>query len=283
MPLIRRYKHDIAFVDENRVMKSTERFSTRVEAYREFRPRYPKEVVELLRRGCGLTAEWVVADVAAGTGLLSEIFLDNGNRVIAVEPNAPMRAACAELCERYPRLECVDGTAEATGLADGAADLVTVGQAMHWFDLVPTRAEFARVLKPGGWCAVVYDHRRMGGDGFHDGYERLLVEYGGDYRAVQSKHMTDDKLAGFFAPSAMRSAVLPNHQDLTLKGLEGRVLSSSYMPQEGDAKYPAMMDAIADLFARYEQDGVVRMEYETAVAWGMLGLALIRRSLDGFH
>jgi SAM-dependent methyltransferase len=252
-------------------MKSTERFSTRVEAYREFRPRYPKEVVELLRRECGLTPEWVVADVAAGTGLLAEIFLDNGNRVIAVEPNAPMRAACEELRGRYPLLQCVDGLAEATGLPDRATDLVTVGQAMHWFDLVPTRAEFVRVLKPDGWCAVVYNHRWMGGDGFHDGYERLLVEYGGDYRAVQSKHMTDDTLAEFFAPGKMRSAVLPNYQDLTLEGLEGRVLSSSYMPQEGDAKYPAMMDAIAELFARYAKDGVVRMEYETAVGWGRLG------------
>jgi len=252
-------------------MKSTERFSTRVEAYREFRPRYPKEVVELLRRECGLTAQWVVADVAAGTGLLAEIFLENGNRVIAVEPNGPMRAACEELMAKYPRLECVDGTAEATGLADGVADLVTVGQAMHWFDLAPTRAEFARVLKPHGWCAVVYNHRRMGGDGFHDGYERLLVEYGGDYRAVQSKHMTDDKLAGFFAPGAMRCAVLPNFQDLTWEGLEGRVLSSSYMPQEGHPRYAVMMDAIADLFARYATDGVVRMEYQTAVGWGRLG------------
>lgn len=252
-------------------MKSTERFSTRVEAYRAHRPRYPKAVVELLRRECGLTAEWVVADVAAGTGLLAEIFLDNGNRVIAVEPNGPMRAACAELQERYPRLECVDGTAEATGLPDGAADLVTVGQAMHWFDLAPTRAEFVRVLRPGGWCAVVYNHRRMGGDGFHDGYERLLVEYGGDYCAVQSKHMTEEKLAKFFAPSAMRTAVLPNYQDLTLEGLEGRVLSSSYMPQEGDAKYAAMMEAIKALFAKYAKDGAVRMKYETAVSWGTLG------------
>ena len=259
-------------------MKSTERFSTRVEAYREHRPRYPKEVVELLRRECGLSPEWMVADVAAGTGLLAEIFLENGNRVIAVEPNAPMRAACEELRAKYSRLECVDGTAEATGLADGVADLVTVGQAMHWFDLEKTRAEFVRVLKPGGWCAVVYNHRRMGGDGFHDGYERLLVEYGGDYRAVQSKHMTDSKLAGFFAPGKMRSAVLPNYQELTREGLEGRVLSSSYMPQAGDAKYAAMMDAIAELFARYAKDGVVRMEYETAVAWGMLAARAIAPS-----
>ncbi len=57
--------------------------------------------------------------------------------------------------------------------------MVTVGQAMHWFDLGATRAEFARILRPGGWCVVVYNHRKMRGDAFHEGYERILVEFGG--------------------------------------------------------------------------------------------------------
>lgn len=251
-------------------MKSTERFSTRVDAYREFRPRYPREVVDVLRRECGLTPEWLIADIAAGTGLLTEIFLENGNPVIAVEPNAPMRAACSELRTRYPLLERVDGTAEATGLANASVNMVTVGQAMHWFDLPKARAEFARVLKPGGWCAVVYNHRPIGDGGFQDGYERLLNEFGGDYRAVQSRHMTPDKLAGFFAPSEMCCAKLPNHQDLTLEGLRGRILSSSYMPQKDHPRYAAMMGAIGQLFARYARDNVVRMEYVTAVCVGRL-------------
>jgi SAM-dependent methyltransferase len=251
-------------------MKSTERFSTRVEAYRAHRPRYPREIVDVLRRECGLKPESVIADVAAGTGLLAEIFLEKGNPVIAVEPNKAMREACEELRERFPRLRCVKGTAEETGLADGSVDVVTVGQAMHWFDLVATRREFARVLRPGGWCVVAYNHRRMRGDAFHDGYERILVEFGKDYGSVQSSHLTENKLAAFFAPAEMRCTTLPNHQDLTLDGLRGRVLSSSYMPQEGDAKYPATMDAVDDLFARHAKDGVVRMEYETAICWGVL-------------
>lgn len=251
-------------------MRPTERFSTRVEAYREHRPRYPRAILDVLRRECGLTSQTVVADVAAGTGLLSEVFLGNGNAVIAVEPNAPMRAVCEELRAEFPQLRCEDGTAEATGLADASVGMVTVGQAMHWFDLDATRAEFVRILRPGGWCVVVYNHRKMGSDAFHEGYERILVEFGGDYRAVQSRHLTDDKLAGFFAPSEMRCASLPNAQELTLEGLRGRVLSSSYMPQEGDAKYPAMIDVVDTLFEDHARDGVVRMEYETAVCYGAL-------------
>lgn len=251
-------------------MKSTERFSTRVEAYREFRPRYPRAIVDVLRRDCGLTSRSVIADVAAGTGLLAEIFLANGNPVIAVEPNAAMRAVCEELQGEYPQLRCVGGTAEATGLADDSVDMVTVGQAMHWFDLPKTRAEFARVLKPGGRCVVVYNHRKMRGDAFHEGYERILEEFGKDYVAVQSSHLTEERLAKFFSPVEMKCTALPNAQDLTLEGLRGRVLSSSYMPQEGDPKYAAMMDAVDALFARHARTGVVRMIYECVVCYGQI-------------
>ena len=255
---------------EAKIVKSTERFSTRVDAYREFRPRYPREVLDVLRRDCGLTSETMIADVAAGTGLLAEIFLANGNPVVAVEPNAAMRAVCEELRGEFP-LRCFDGTAEATGLAENSVDMITVGQAMHWFNLDAARAEFVRVLRRGGWCVVVYNHRKMRGDAFHEGYERILVEFGKDYGAVQSSHLTEDKLAAFFAPSEMKCAALPNAQDLTLEGLRGRVLSSSYMPQEGDPKYATMMDAVDALFARHARTGVVRMEYETAVCYGRLG------------
>jgi SAM-dependent methyltransferase len=252
-------------------MKPTERFSTRVEAYREHRPRYPREIVDVLRRECGLAADWVIADVAAGTGLLAEIFLANGNPVIAVEPNAPMRAVCEELRGQFSSLRCLDGTAEATELPENSVDMITVGQAMHWFDLDATLAEFVRVLRPGGWCVVVYNHRKMRGDAFHAGYERILVEFGIDYDVVQSNHLPAERLVKFFAPAPMVCATLVNIQPMTLQGLRGRVLSSSYMPQEGHARYPAMMDAVDALFARHAQNGVVRMEYETAVCWGQIG------------
>jgi SAM-dependent methyltransferase len=252
-------------------MKPTERFSTRVEAYRDHRPRYPREIVDVLRRECGLAPDWVIADVAAGTGLLAEIFLENGNPVIAIEPNAAMRSACEQLREQYPRLHCADGTAETTRLADSLADMITVGQAMHWFDLNAARREFARVLRPGGWCSVVYNHRKMRGDAFHEGYERILVEFGRDYRAVQGSHLTEDRLSGFFAPLEMKCITLPNTQDLIQEGLRGRILSSSYMPQERDAKYAAMMEAVDRLFALHAQDGVVRMEYETSLCYGQIG------------
>ena len=90
-----------------------------------------------------MTPQSAIVDVAAGTGLFAESFLTNGNTVTAIEPNAEMRAACAELQRESPQLQVLEGTAENTGLPDACADFVTVAQALHWFDRERTRMEFA--------------------------------------------------------------------------------------------------------------------------------------------
>lgn len=251
-------------------IEPTARFTSRVEEYRRYRPGYPPAIVDLLARECGLSDDSIVADIAAGTGLLSEIFLARGYRVLAVEPNEKMRAACTDLTAQYPQLECIEGTAEATGLADDSTDLITVGQAMHWFDLPRTRRELARILKPQSCCAIIYNNRRIGGDVFHDGYEKILRDYGSDYESVQRRHMSKENLATFFAPYAMQSASFDNAQQLDLEALRGRILSSSYMPQPGHPRYAAMSASIENLFAANKSNGHVRLEYKSVVCYGQL-------------
>ena len=249
---------------------TAERFTGRVESYRRHRPRYPDAVVDLLKTECGLRESSAIADIAAGTGLLAEKFLSQGFEVVAVEPNDEMRAACETLAEFFPRLRCVRGSAEATGLAPLAFDLITVAQALHWFDLKRARAEFARILRPDGWCAVIYNERRMGGDSFHDGYERLLRGFGIDYEKVQRQHLTPEKIREFFAPSPMKRVSFQNAQQLTLEALEGRIVSSSYMPKPEDSRYASMQAEIADLFRNNQMDGHVSLEYACVVDYAQL-------------
>ena len=241
-----------------------------MESYRLHRPGYPVGIVDLLDRECGLGDGAVIADIAAGTGLLTEIFLARGFNVIAVEPNLQMREACATLASVYPQLRCIDGTAEATGLQDGSVHLITVAQAMHWFDLERTRHEFVRILCPAGRCAIIYNNRRMTGDASHEGYERILIEHGADYSRVRDSHLDEERLAAFFAPNAMRTASFENAQQLTLEGLMGRVLSSSYMPQPRHPRYQAMSQSVGGHFAEHQCGGHVRMEYDCVVCYGQL-------------
>src|ERR1051326_2623782 len=96
---------------------ATQRFSSRVENYVRYRPGYPKEIVNVLNKECGLDPSWTIADIASGTGIFTRLLLENGNRVLGVEPNADMRHAGEEYLKQYPKFSSVAGTAEATGHA----------------------------------------------------------------------------------------------------------------------------------------------------------------------
>src|ERR1700761_3606187 len=111
------------------MLNSTERFSSRVENYIKYRPSYPPAVLELLSGRCGLAATSTVADVGSGTGILTELLLETGAEVFAVEPNREMRTAAERLLSDYGRCRSVTGTAEATTLPDTCVDLITASQA----------------------------------------------------------------------------------------------------------------------------------------------------------
>src|SRR4029079_16259118 len=95
---------------------SVERFSSRVGNYITFRPGYPAEIVDFLKHECGLTRRSIIADIGSGTGKLTEILVNNGNVVFAVEPNPGMRAAAEEFLGNYQNFRSVEGTAEETTL-----------------------------------------------------------------------------------------------------------------------------------------------------------------------
>lgn len=251
-------------------MDSKERFTSRVDAYKKFRPHYPPALLGLLRQECGMTADSLIADIGAGTGILSELFLQHGNAVIAVEPNGAMRAACAELVTRYPKLECIDGSAEATGIPDVSVDFVTVGQALHWFDRRRARQEFSRILRPHRYAVVLTNERHMGPEPFFVAYEQLLREHGIEYQRVKATYPSVGDALEFFAPAKMHMAIFPNHQDFDFDGLLGRTLSASYMPQPGHAGYDAMYAALVQVFERHQVEGKVRMMYDCRMAYGQL-------------
>lgn len=127
----------------------TERFSDRVADYVRYRPAYPEDLLRTLVEATGLGPGRVVADVGSGTGISAALLLRSGARVLAVEPNPEMRRAAEERLGGEPRFRSVAGTAEATTLPSASVDLVTAGQAFHWFDPEPTRREWLRILRGG--------------------------------------------------------------------------------------------------------------------------------------
>ena len=139
----------------------TQRFSTRVENYIRYRPRYPKEILEFLKTDCGLTRASVIADVGSGTGFLAELFLMNGNKVFGVEPNDAMHEAGKRLMQQFRDFESIAGTAESTSLPNASVDFITAGQAFHWFCREGCRTEFERILRRDGWVVLVWNDRPL--------------------------------------------------------------------------------------------------------------------------
>jgi len=248
----------------------TERFSDRVEDYVKYRPHYSFEVVQALRSACGLCPQHLVVDVGCGTGLLAKIFLENGNRVAGVEPNAEMREAGERFLASFATFSMVAGTAEATTLPDRYADFVVAGQAFHWFQPTPTRTEFARIVKPEGWVVLVWHDRDLDSTPFLRAYEEFLQRYGTDYSSVAHNKVANySALERFYAPNQMQLIVQSTQQQFDLEGLRGRLLSSSYAPREGPAA-EAMLQELPNLFAEHAQDEKVVFEYWTRIYYGHL-------------
>ena len=242
----------------------TRRFSTRVDDYVRYRPSYPREIIPLLERECGLTPASRVADIGSGPGFLSRLFLDFGCEVFGVEPNADMRHAGERLLASEPRFHSVDGRAEDTKLADAAVDFVTAAQAFHWFDPGPARREFVRILKPAGWVVLVWNER-LRSPGLHADYDALIRRYAPERRSV-----TPDEFTSFFGHSRWRQAKLPNEQRLDWPAFEGRLRSSSYAPLPGAREYQPMMDALERIFTAFQAGGLVTLGYDTEIYYGRL-------------
>lgn len=248
---------------------ATQRFSSRVDNYVRYRPGYPQEVIELLKRDCALTADSVIADIASGTGIFTRLLLENGNRVFGVEPNEAMRQAGEEFLSGYPKFSSVAGTAEATTLPDRSVDLVTAAQAAHWFDRAKARREFLRILKPQGWTVLIWNERQTNSTAFLQDYEALLLNFGTDYQDVRHERTTEE-IAEFFTPSAFHTNKFGNDQECDYSGLEGRLLSSSYTPGPDNANYQPMLRELRRIFDQHQHGGQVVLKYETRVFFGHL-------------
>jgi len=243
------------------------RFSNRAENYALHRPGYPAGILEILKSECGLTSNSVIADVGSGTGILSELFVKNGNRVFAVEPNSAMRLIAERRFAASEQFVSIHATAESTTLEDSSMDFVTAAQAFHWFDRSRARLEFARILKPKGWVALIWNERLLDSSPFLRQYEALLLRYGTDYQKVRHERVTGE-IADFFYPQTFKLKTLENAQHFDFASLKGRLLSSSYTPDPEHPNFKPMLVELEEIFHANQKAGRVSFEYETKIYYG---------------
>ncbi|MDU0293032.1 class I SAM-dependent methyltransferase [Saccharothrix longispora] len=213
-------------------------FGLAARAYADLRPSYP---VEAVRWGLNGTSGPVL-DLAAGTGKLTECLAVVTSDVVAVEPDADMRA---ELERRLPGVTALDGVAEAIPLPDESVDAVFVGQALHWFDLEPALTEIARVLRPSGALVALWNH--------DDTSVPWVAEFAALARTTTaSRHWADPLVPLPAHPrfAAFERRRYPNPQPFTAESLVRMVCTQSHMllatPGERERRVAELHGFLAD-------------------------------------
>lgn len=247
--------------------EASQRFSTRASYYSKARPDYPAEAVEHILQRCQLAEGKELADIGAGTGISSRAFAARGLMVTAVEPNAAMlEQAKAEPAFRE-KIKFLQAKAEASGLPPGSFDAVLCAQAFHWFDPESALAEFARILKDGGWLALVWNER--------DESDEFTLSYGNLLRTLPETSKVEMQRGSAGMP-LMRSGLFcrqekkcfANQQVLDRTGLLNRALSASYAPEPGTLQAKSFTKSLESLFAEFQQNSQVIIKYECSVYSG---------------
>jgi SAM-dependent methyltransferase len=215
-------------------------FGSAAEVYERARPSYPPEAIDWLLMRTGVGEGDTIVDLGAGTGKLTRLLAPAGARVVAIEPVPEMRALIGVG-------EVMDGTAEAIPLDDGAAALVTVAQAFHWFDLDRALPEIHRVLRPGGRLALVWNMRDLD-DPVQRGVEDLLAPLRGRLTA-QREGKWRAPLAASPLFGEPETAEFRYEQQFTGDDLVDRVASTSFVAAMADDERRPLLDQVRALAA----------------------------------
>lgn len=218
-------------------------------AYERARPGYPQGAIQWMVGDDPVD----VVDLGAGTGKLTRGLVALGHRVVAVEPLDEMRA---HLEAAVPEARAVSGKAESMPLGDATADVVTSAQAFHWFDHDDALPEIARVLRPGGRLALVWNSRDD-----RDPWVARLSQLIGNETIQESDVIPILDESGLFR--WVETARFSFEQTLDRDGLLDLVLSRSYLAKLSPEDREPTLTAVGGLFDETAVDGGVRLAYVT--------------------
>ena len=260
-PVYNRYNRIVP--DPLHTLNPTTRFTERAGEYDRVRPGYPEAAVDLALRGLGDPAKLTIADIGAGTGIFARALARRGCRVVAIEPNAAMRAA-APAHDPHENIEWRDATGEDTGLAGGSVDVVSCAQAFHWLRPEQAIREFCRILRPGGRVALLWnigDEHDPVARGYYEAIRRASDFFTTSHDRVTANPLHHAPLLG------QEEHTLPNAQRLDAQGLIGRAMSASYVPQaEDSSERRRLIEDLRALHAQHaDEEGVVTLVYQTQV------------------
>ena len=229
--------------------------------YAQFRPTYPRTLLDYLRGNLGVNSRSIIADIGSGTGILTQLLLDNFGKVLAVEPNHDMRMIAEARLNNACGFTSINGTAENTTLLDHSVDFITVAQAFHWFNRLIFKRECKRVLKSNGKVVLIWNCRDENSS-FVQETNMINGKYcpnfkglAGGMRGARNEDDFIDFFDGIYETNSFSNNLVFNEQ-----GFIGLHQSASYAPMENDNSYMIYITELKELFDKYSNNGEVIMQ-----------------------
>jgi ubiquinone/menaquinone biosynthesis C-methylase UbiE len=246
-------------------MDGTLIFSSKAAMYAKYRWHYAPEAIETILRVTGISNRSTLADIGAGTGILTAAFLGRVGPIYAIEPNPEMRQLAVEVLGSLPACQVVDGRAEATGLADHTVDLITVAQAIHWFQPERARKEFFRILKSAGWLAILHNY------GTQEELGKALQ------RVFPPEFDTEHQMLGrnkprsyYFGSNHFEKYQFENDQVLGWEAFFGGIATASFAPDPGSSAYEKFQQNVRRVFNEFSTEGAIFMPVTTELFLGQI-------------
>jgi ubiquinone/menaquinone biosynthesis C-methylase UbiE len=249
-------------------MNRKEVYSSKAKKYSRYRWDYAVQAIQGIFDTANISAESVVADLGAGTGILTKHFIGKVRRIYAIEPNPEMRQVAKEAFRSSPSCIVKEGCAEETRLADGEVDVITVAQAIHWFSPEPANTEIHRILKKRGWLAILRNYSTN--ELINKEIAKLSVpEYGVNPipRSLQTKNTP---ISYFYGHNHFELKTFPFQFQQSWEEFIGSITSASFMPDEYHPLYAKLENAARNIFMKLSINGQLEVQGDTELYIGQL-------------
>lgn len=242
-------------------------FSGDVADYAKYRPSYPPKITQYMKKEFKLSNDHCVADIGSGTGLSSKLFLKFGCTVYGVEPDPAMRTVAEKKLAEFEAFTSIDGTAHDTHLPAHSVDFVVSAQAFQWFDQDMVKPEFKRILRPNGYCVLLWNQHPFKGSAMAKEFDQLLHQYLPEFTQATRRDSIDEQLTGFFDQDFQRER-FKNYHVMNFETFLGWTKSYAFNLRPEAPGYNDLMQSLRKLYEKYNDNGHVTFEYFTHIYVG---------------
>ena len=241
-------------------------FSKKAERYAKYRWDYAASAIEAIINKTHMSIHSTLADIGAGTGILTKHFVSKVQKIYAIEPNVELRQILTRELGAFPSIAVMDASAEATELPDNSVDVITVAQAIHWFDPEPARQEMMRILRDDGWLVLIRNHGTNSEP--NKAVQRLMAEEYGANFSVMTERPKEKPSRFYFGNADFQTFVFPFTFQQGWDEFLGTVTTVSFMPDEDHPLFPQLETEAKKVFSQYSKHGYWKVEGETELIIG---------------